>query len=95
MFHQDLTKLKYAYKILQELHQLSYPLPHKSFDVINNLPEPALNDVGITDRPRAMPDKYKIGNDIVASYRAYYINDKYELLKYKNTEKPSWLSEGL
>ena len=97
---QSLDNYRWLYSMSDYLNdeykrRFNHDVNHKSFDVINNLPEPALNDVGITDRPRAMPDKYKIGNDIVASYRAYYINDKYELLKYKNTEKPSWLSEGL
>lgn len=43
----------------------------------------------------AMPDKYKIPNDSIRSYHAYYIHDKNRFAKWKNRTIPKWYSEGL
>jgi len=75
--------------------RFNHDVNHKSWDVIKSMPEPALYDIDITKRPRAMPDVYKIRDDVVASYRSYYIHEKYKLLKYTNRKLPVWLSEGL
>jgi hypothetical protein len=48
-----------------------------------------------TPPPPAMPDKYKIPNDSIRSYHAYYINDKSRFAKWKNRTIPMWYSEGL
>jgi|WetSurMetagenome_2_1015567.scaffolds.fasta_scaffold80519_4 hypothetical protein len=63
---------------------------HKAGEVIKLLEKPNLIDIGITARPQAMPDEYK-NLDPVTAYRRYYINDKKDLLKYKNREIPEWL----
>ena len=39
---------------------------------------------------RAMPDEVKIGNDSLASYRNYYINNKTHLASWKKREVPHW-----
>jgi len=39
---------------------------------------------------RAMPDEVKIGDDSLASYRNYYINNKTHLANWKNRNKPEW-----
>lgn len=40
----------------------------------------------------AMPEKYKVFDDPVASYRAYYIGDKSRFAKWRTGRVPSWWS---
>jgi hypothetical protein len=65
---------------------------HKSFDVIQSLPEPNIPDVGLTEFPLAMPDYCKVGNPI-DSYRTYYIKEKKDFVSWKKREQPSWFNE--
>lgn len=39
----------------------------------------------------AMPDEYKVENDVVQSYRNYYNGAKQHILKWKNRNVPSWI----
>lgn len=41
---------------------------------------------------RAMPDEVKIGDDSLASYRNYYINNKTHLASWKKRNIPEWYS---
>jgi hypothetical protein len=55
----------------------------------NNLP-----DRGWSDPPPAMPDKYKVPGDSIASYRNYYIGDKVSFAKWKQPSViPKWFSD--
>lgn len=47
-----------------------------------------------TIRPLCMPDKYH-GNYAISSYRNYYINEKKDILKYTNREKPHFVKSPL
>lgn len=38
----------------------------------------------------AMPDKYKVFDDSIQSYRNYYIGDKVRMAKWSKREKPNW-----
>lgn len=44
---------------------------------------------------RAMPDDVKIGNDVLSSYRNYYIKNKVSFAKWTNRNVPDWFIEGL
>lgn len=44
-----------------------------------------------TSHPKCMPDQYKV-DDVVISYRNYYIGDKARFAKWK-TQEPKWYSE--
>lgn len=44
---------------------------------------------------RAMPDEVKIGNDSLASYRNYYINNKTHLASWKKRSVPEWYSANI
>lgn len=44
---------------------------------------------------RAMPDEVKIGNDSLASYRNYYINNKVHLATWKKRNVPEWYSANI
>lgn len=67
---------------------------HKSGEVLKNLPQPASHWFefnGLTERPMAMPDQYKCSN-VVESYRAYYLGEKADILKYTIRPAPSWMN---
>lgn len=56
----------------------------------NNIP------VGYFTPPTpAMPDEYKVGADVLASYRKYYIHGKSHLHKYTKRYSPEWLVKEL
>jgi hypothetical protein len=57
-------------------------------EILKNIPD-SIPDIGLTDFALAMPDHHKT-NDTVQSYRNYYISDKKEIAKWKNTEPPYW-----
>jgi hypothetical protein len=65
---------------------------HKSYDVITSLPNPNfLPNIGQTPYTICMPEEIKIGDDVMASYRNFYMISKREFLTYKIREKPYWL----
>lgn len=67
---------------------------HKGEEVaiwhLNNLPN--IPSLGITSRPKCMDNKYKLEN-VIDSYRNYYIYAKSHLHLWKNREKPYWVQE--
>ena len=72
-----------------------YEKRHKSQDVIEwcliNLPN--IPEEDFTEPPKAMPDEYKV-NDVVQSYRNYYLGDKKYFSKWKKRDIPYWFSEN-
>lgn len=49
-----------------------------------------MRDIGLTEFPQVLPDKYK-SDDVVNSYRNFYIGEKSNVLNYTNRRKPTWL----
>lgn len=50
---------------------------------------------GYTDPPPAMPDKYKVAGDSIASYKNYYIGDKMQMSRWTNRNMPFWFVDGI
>jgi len=71
-----------------------YEKRHKSQDVIEwcLLNHPNIPDEDFTEPPKAMPDEYKT-EDVVESYRKYYLNDKKYFSKWKKRDVPYWFCE--
>jgi hypothetical protein len=74
-----------------------YGKRHKSQDIIEwcliNLPD--IPEVGyMTEQPKAMPDECKT-DDVVESYRRYYIMEKSSFCNWKNREIPNWYKINL
>ena len=69
-----------------------YGRRHKSQDIIEwcLTNKPNIHDVDFTCPPLAMGDEYKIGNDIIESYRNYYIKAKKDFALWKNRPIPDW-----
>ena len=62
---------------------------HKSYDVVRNLPQPNIDDIGLTPSRLAMPEEYQT-DDAVESYRTYYKHDKRDIAAWKNRTIPYW-----
>ena len=54
-------------------------------------PPAQMRDDDLTPFAQAMPDEYK-HDDAVVAYRAYYINEKANLLTYTKRDQPTWLT---
>lgn len=85
-----LRELCYA---LNEEYQFRFEhsISHKSAIVASGLESPELPSLGITERPQAMPDKYRVAGDPVSAYRNYYLGEKRHLLKYTKRGLPYWV----
>jgi hypothetical protein len=68
-----------------------YGKRHKSQDVIEwcLINKPNIIDKDFTTPPKAMPDEFKV-DDVIESYRNYYIGAKKDFAKWKNREIPEW-----
>jgi len=66
---------------------------HKCQSIIENIKHSnrrvSIRNIGLTDFPKCMPDQYKV-DDIVESYRNYYIGEKRKLATWKNRSVPYW-----
>ena len=65
---------------------------HKSFSVISGLLLPIIKDIGLTERPQAMPEIYQRLGDPLTAYRNYYKAEKSHLLEYRKRGLPQWLA---
>jgi len=63
---------------------------HKSGELILQLQEPNLIDVGLTKFQQCMDLQYKNMN-VVQAYRDYYKGAKQHLLQYTRREIPNWI----
>lgn len=64
---------------------------HKSYDVIANLPDIKLPDIGLTEFAQAMPEHCKVSSCTVENYRYYYKTEKQHILKYTHACVPYWI----
>jgi hypothetical protein len=69
-----------------------YGKRHKSQDIIEwcLTNKPNIHDVDFTCPPLAMGDEFKIGNNVIESYRNYYIKAKKDFAVWKNRPIPDW-----
>ena len=64
-------------------------------DVLYTPPTHIPKGVGFTEPTPAMPDEVKIPNDILKSYRNYYIQNKAHIAKWTKRPVPTWFAQGL
>jgi hypothetical protein len=80
-----------GYKLAEE-YTHRYGKRHKSQDVIewciHNLPRLPFNGER-TEFPKAMPEECKV-DDVVESYRRYYIMEKKDFCVWTKRETPDW-----
>lgn len=70
-------------------HRYNHSSNHKSYDVIESLPIPNIDDIGLTAFPQAMPDYCKV-EDAVDAYRLYYIREKSSIASWTKRNAPDW-----
>ena len=63
---------------------------HESAVVARGLPQPPLQNAGLTEFVQAMPDEYKIPGDPVAAYRRLYIEEKSHFATWTRRRVPKW-----
>jgi hypothetical protein len=97
---QSKSNFKYLIRLGLEIckeYTYRYGKIHKSQSVIewveNNIPE-ELPDLPFTEPTPAMPEKYIINNDSVASYRNYYLHEKTHLFSWNNRKIPFWVKNN-
>lgn len=66
---------------------------HKSYIVVSGLPEPLIEDVGLTPHALCMPEEYKC-EDVVEAYRNYYRGSKQHIHAWKKRPTPVWVNES-
>jgi hypothetical protein len=78
-------------KCLNDEYKFRYKkqVNHKSMDVINQLKEPNIPDIGLTPFAQAMPDEFK-DPDPVQAYRKYYAGAKFRFATWKYRDIPLW-----
>lgn len=78
----------------QYRYRFEHDIDHRSWTVIDSLNSPIIQNVGITERPQAMPEHYRIAEDPVRAYRQFYLGDKKHLLQWRKVGAPVWITEG-
>ena len=70
-----------------------YGKKHKSQEIIEwcLINKPQIQDIGFTTPPKAMPDEYKT-EDVIESYRKYYLGAKKTFLTWKERQVPEWVT---
>lgn len=80
--------------LIQE-YSYRYNKVHKCASMLQWLQAPPKNIPlhYLTPPTPAMPDEYKVGADVLASYRKYYKHGKMHLHKYTKRQMPDWLKD--
>lgn len=73
---------------------------HKEHSVAKLLPFFECAPAQITRAPMtpfalAIPDQYKVTNNAIASYRAFYVGEKARFAKWTNTDLPPWFEQAV
>lgn len=99
---ENINNFLYAVKLGKALYneyQYRYNKPEKHarnkliFDYTDKV-LPSFSLGKLTPFALAIPDKYKT-NDVVESYRHYYLREKSHLFKWTKREKPYWIKDEL
>lgn len=79
---------------LCEEYTYRYEKRHKSQDIIEwcIINKVKVRDKGLTTPAKAMPEEYKV-EDVIQSYRNYYLGAKSSFTTWKKREIPFWFSE--
>lgn len=91
---QSIQNWRWLKKLAQYLNEeyryrFDHSEDHRSYTVIKNLSEPTLPDIGLTERPQAMPKEYQVPNSPQKAYRAYYCYEK-KFATWKKRSMPTW-----
>jgi len=82
------------FRALNDEYKYRYGNTHLSWLKLRDVlaePPAQMRDDDPTPFAQAMPDEYK-HDDAVVAYRAYYINEKANLITYTKRDQPTWLT---
>lgn len=95
---QSLENYQWLYNMFRDLcaeYKFRYERDHKTSLLMSALQFPPNNipkDKPFTEPTPAMPDKYKVAGDSIASYHNYYLGDKVEMFTWKKRQPPKWIA---
>lgn len=76
--------------LLGEEYTYRYGKFHKSALMVETLPSITLPDIGMTEHAKCVHDDFKIIENPVEAYRAFYNRDKAYFCKWKYRDVPNW-----
>ena len=85
-----LTELAFE---LGDEYTYRYGKVHKSIELVDTLPIPALPELGLTPFPKCVADDLKSIEDTVEAYRKFYCRDKASFCTWKRREVPWWFKD--
>jgi len=68
---------------------------HKSADVANQLKNPSIPDLGLTEFAQAMPEEYRVPGNAVQAYRNFYFAEKSGFATWTKRPVPQWFKKGM
>lgn len=63
---------------------------HASIAVLDQIQDLRFEALGMTEFAQAMPERYKVPNDAVAAYRAFYLGEKHRFAAWTRRDAPDW-----
>jgi hypothetical protein len=63
---------------------------HASIQVLDEIQDFQFESRGLTPFAQAMPDRYKVPDDPVAAYRAFYLGEKNQFATWTRCPEPCW-----
>jgi len=63
---------------------------HASIAVLREISNCRFPSAGLTEFAQAMPEQYKVKNDAVEAYRAFYLAEKSAFAQWTRRPEPSW-----
>lgn len=85
--------VEYA-RSVADCFEIRYGKRHQTSISLDNVPLPDdLPNLGITEFPQMIPDRFKIDGDSVEAIRNYYVHEKAKLSNFK--EAPKWFLDKL
>jgi hypothetical protein len=91
----SLANWKWLRSLVENLNQeykfrFNHRRDHSSAAVARRLPEPPIEDAGLTEFAQAMPDVYRIPGNAVMAYRRFYIAEKSRFATWTKRHVPDW-----
>ena len=71
-------------------YRFEHSKDHSSAVVAENLPDPPVEDLGLTEFAQAMPEAYKVPGNAVKAYRNFYNAEKAGFAVWTKRPVPAW-----
>lgn len=80
-----------AFRLNDEyLYRFDKQQDHRSIEVLRSISDYRYEHRGLTPFAQAMPVEYKVADDPVSAYRAFYIGEKKHFARWTRRQKPEW-----